>query len=331
MVEINKSLVFTMLFIPSAILAAETELPQSTINKINKQFLDDYQINLSCSKGVAYPKVMLFAKGRNIFMLRDSNSSIGYSEAELQELEPGEYYHSEGMRFINTGLGNANDFYISAETLQKGEGELTAVLYRDIFKCDATLNTWSVSAAERAVARERSAVEEAKRKETERKEQLRLEMQRNRVTRSASCGEELLRQLPSDDLDLKQQMLNLMECAVHQKLIQNFLVPETSRPNSKAVYKIKISKVDGSVVAAVPVELSQDISFNIEAAQALKRLNSMDDLELDEAVMESLAAKMEKAGRSPDEVFGGEDEPLVVYVELNMTGEFVPVPKKLRR
>lgn len=296
MKNISRNLVLTVMLIPSVVLAAETELPQTTINKINDEFIDNYQINLSCSKGVAYPQVRLFAKGKNIYMLRDSNSSVGYSVAELKEPKSGEYYHSGGMRFFSSNLANTTDFYISAETLKKGEGELTVVLYRDIYKCDATLNTWPVSSAERAVEREIQAVVGAQKIE-----------------------------------ELKLQMLAILERAIHQRLMLDFKPPTTVPATSKAIYRITVSQKDGVIGSSVPVELSQDVSFNAEAANALKNLKSMNDLDLDKEAMKPIFKQMDEIGMSPDAIFFRNDSPLIVYIELNMTGEFVPVPKELRR
>ncbi|NVK01432.1 MAG: hypothetical protein HWE12_07810 [Oceanospirillaceae bacterium] len=282
---------FSILIVPPLALSAETDLPQTSIKKINEDFLDNYQVKLSCSRGVAYPQVDLFAKGENIFMLRDSNSSVGYSVAELREAGSGEYYHSGGMRFSSSNLANTNDFYISAETLKKGEGELTVVLYRDIYKCDAKLDTWSVNAAERAVEREIQAVIE----------------------------------------ELKLKMLAILERAVHQKLIQDFNPPTTAPATSKAIYRINISKKDGLIGSIVPLELSQDVSFNSEATRTLKHLKPMEDLELDKEASKLVYEQMEQTGMNPDSVFGVDDSPVTLYIELNMTGEFVPVPQELRR
>jgi len=299
MYNLGRSVLLSALIVPPLALSAETELPQTSINKINEDFLKNYQINLSCSRGVAYPQVDLFAKGENIFMLRDSNSSFGYSVAELKEPKSGEFYHSGGMRFFSSNLANTNDFYISAETLKKGEGELTVVLYRDIYKCNAKLDTWSVSAAERTVEREIQAVVEAQK------------MEKLKVL-------------------LQFELLTIIERAVHRKVILDFQPPPTARSTSRAIFRFKISRKDGVIGSFVPVKLSLDVSFQIAAQNALEQLNSLNDLELDDVEFESMYKQMEQAGMDPSLVFRNES-PLTGYVELNMTGDFVPVPQEFRR
>ena len=259
MYNLGRSVLLSALIVPPLALSAEAELPQTSIKKINEDFLDNYQINLSCSRGVAYPQVDLFASGKNIYMLRDSNSSVGYSVAELKESKSGEYYHSGGMRFFSSNLANTNDFYISAETLKKGEGELTVVLYRDIYKCDAKLDTWAVSAAEDAV---NVAVEKIR---LEAEEKARAEAKRINVEAALSSEER------------NNDVLNEIRSYIRMRLQLAWRIPSTARNGMSAVVAINLFP-SGEIDQAYIDTSSGDEAYDRSALQAAYRVGKFENV-----------------------------------------------------
>lgn len=291
---------FALLIVSVSLHAAEVNLPQATIDKINQDFLDRYQVNLDCSKGVAFPKVQLFAASRNVYMKRDSNSTLGFSVAELKEVEAGEYYHEEGLRFFTSNLANMSDFFVSSETLAKGEGELTVILYRDIYKCDAKLGTWAVERAIGDVKREKDAL-------------LNLEK------RGAEAE------------TIKGEFMRLIEQAVHKSVVASFIPPVGVKDDVRVTYKMVIRQSDGVVASLAPIELSQSVDFNAKAAEAFKSLQKLEQLKFDERAMEKLFDRATAADLDMEDVFGSKVEDIVVYIELNSSGSFVPVPENLRR
>lgn len=291
---------FALLAVSASLHAAEVNLPQATIDKINQDFLDRYQINLDCSKGVASPQIKFFAKGKNVYMLRDSNSSLGFSVAELKEVKSGEYYHEEGLRFFTGNIANTTDFFMSAETLKKGEGELTVILYRDIYKCDAKLGTWAVEQAIGDVKKEKDAL-------------LNLEK------RGAEAE------------TIKGEFMRLIEQAVHRSVVASFIPPVGVKDDVRVTYKMVIRQSDGVVASLAPIELSQSVDFNAKAAEAFKSLQKLEQLKFDERAMEKLFERATAADLDEEDVFGRKGENIVVYIQLNGSGSFVPVPDNLRR
>lgn len=296
---------FVLLMVSVSLHAAEVNLPQATIDKINEDFLDRYQINLDCSKGVAYPQIKFFAKGKNVFMLRDSNSSIGYSVAELKEAKAGEYYHEKGFRFFTGNIANTTDFFISSETLKKGEGELTVILYRDIYKCDAKLNTWSVERAIQDVQDEKGA-----------------EVEREAATAVADM--------------MASKVISIMEKAIHKELTAHFLPPAGASDDVRVIYKLTASKqLKGKFNSVTAIELSQNLEFNTRAAEAFNSIHDLTGIKPDVAALDELdkvkqqfPVLQKNAGKAALEA--RLNDGFTFYIELNASQTFVPVPEKFR-
>lgn len=284
---------FALLIVSSSLQAADVKLPQDTIDKINSDFLDSYHINLECNKGVASPQIKLFAKNERLYMLRDSNSSIGTYVAELREIESNEYYHEEGMRFREANIANTSDFFISSETLKKGEGELTVILYRDIYKCDAKLNSWSVQRAIQDVQDEKESL-------------LNIEK-------------------------LKGEYMGLIEQAVHNSVITALTTPEGLRQDERAIYKLEINKSDGKIASVTSIELSQSAGFNAAALTAIHSLQSLQDIEFDEIAVKNFKERTIAADLSSSDILGEDSGNFVLYIELNAKRRFVSVAEEFRR
>ena len=224
--------------------AAEVKLPQATIDKINQDFLDSYEIELYCSQNVASPKFTFFAAGEYVYLLRDSNSNWGTSVAKLSQVEYGKYIHEEGMAFQDNELLPTTDIWISSETLSKGEGELSAVLYGDLYKCDAKISTLIVQDVVNAISIESAKLVKAQKpKRTE--------------SKSLSVNSEAVARV------------------IHDQAIPLFDPQPVFANSPEAVFNVTFSGKFGAVTNVKKHSSSGDWYFDYHAELALKSLTNI--------------------------------------------------------
>jgi hypothetical protein len=251
------------LLVTSAALAAN--LPDDAVDDINDEFLDRYQVNYSCTKDRSSPTYELFSAGDALYLLRDSNSSLGYSIAELRDVDFGEFYHEEGLRYLTTGLESRTDFYVSKETLRQGSGELSVVLFGELFKCDATTSSYLVSDIDRMI-------------------------------------EQKIAALSFDSQGFVSDFNRIVERTIFDWVMQEMRIPTDVRPEARAIFKFTSDFDSDGEVEFQSLLLSEDVQFNRRAFEAIGRLTSMDQLS---ALDEKLEPLMAKAPRDlePSDVF----------------------------
>ena len=122
-------------------LAIETE-NKPTIKEKNKSYIDQLYISVDCSKGLNSVTLKLFVSGGSIYLYRDSNSEMGTHFADhINNKENDEVLILDsGIYFQEYKVNRIIDFFLSTETLKKGTGEITAIIYNEFYSCDVVVN-----------------------------------------------------------------------------------------------------------------------------------------------------------------------------------------------
>ncbi len=115
----------------------QTQKPVDIANK-NIEYLKNTHIEMECSKGLNSVNLVLFNSKQNLYLYRDSNSNMGTQIAayELDGTAVTELIEDRGLIFQQYSVNRVNDFYISSETLKKGKGKITAIIYNEFYSCD---------------------------------------------------------------------------------------------------------------------------------------------------------------------------------------------------
>lgn len=124
-------------FVVASLLPVSANAAENIIQK-NKDYVDSVLLNMECSQGINTVHLNLFAKKGTLFMYRDSNSSIGTAIAVYKPTD--EDVSKNGIRYEDYNVNRINDVFVSKETIEKGKGEITAIIFSEPYNCDVSLD-----------------------------------------------------------------------------------------------------------------------------------------------------------------------------------------------